>query len=119
MGTVIASIYNALLAVLNSGIARSFAMKVFIKALLIVLIPYLMMKGFNHILQMTVEYQIAEMNNIYNPASGITGMQMTGLASYLFIQCGCNIAIGSIVSALSFRWVIRACQKGWGGLYYF
>lgn len=119
MGATIAAIYNALLAVLNSGIARSLAMKIFIKAMLLILIPYLLMKGFNNILQMAVEYQVAEMQSITNPTSGISSMQMTGLASYLFVQCGCNVAISSIVSALSFRWIIHACQRGWGGLYYF
>lgn len=119
MGVVVAAIYNALLALLNSRIAQNLAMKWFIKGLLLLLIPYCMLKGFNYILAELVAYQVSEMESISNPTGGITAIQMTGLASYLFVQLGLNIAISSIASALAFKWIIRAAQKGWGMLFYF
>lgn len=119
MGGVIAAIYNTLLAVLNSRIAQNLAMKWFLKGLLLVLIPYCMLKGFNYILSQVVEYQVSQMQSISNPTGGVTAVQMSGLASYLFVQLGLNVALSSIASALSFKWIIRAAQRGFGMLSYF
>lgn len=119
MGTIVASIYNALLAILNSRVAQNLAMKYFIKAMLLVLIPFCLLKGFNYILAQVVAYQVAEMQNITDPTTGVTTAQLTGLATYLFVQLGLNIALSSIASALSFKFIVRSAQKGYGMLYYF
>lgn len=98
MGGVIAKIAQLLTGLLNNQAARMLMYKMFIKALIVAIVPVVVFMGFNTIFRSFVDFQVAQMNAM-DVGLGGTVVSLAGLAAYLYNALGLNVGLSMMVSA--------------------
>jgi hypothetical protein len=91
---------------LLSSAARMLALKVFMRALLILIIPLLTLMAFNSLYGVLVDYVVEEINNIDVGNAG--GYSFPGMFLYIYGAVGLDSAIIILFSALSTKLLLRS-----------
>ena len=89
-----------------SEAGRMLAMKIFLRAMLILLVPVLAMLAFNAVLGTVVNYVISEVNAV-NP-DGTTPVNFSGMFLYLYAALGVDVFVSACVGALSTKMLLRS-----------
>lgn len=91
---------------LATAAARALAMKIFLRLLLITLVPLLTLMAFNTILGVIVDYVITEVDAVN--AGTTTGFNFPAVFLFLYTSIGLDVAIGALVGALSTKLLLRS-----------
>jgi len=92
---------------LSSGAVRAVAMKYFLKALLVAIIPLAVFLAFNTIFGTIIGWvveKIAEFDGGTIP----TTYQISGLAGWFFVELGLDQALSILVSAAGIRMALKS-----------
>lgn len=98
---------GALIAqVLNNEAARGLAMKYFLKTLIITLVPLACLMAVNLILGEIISWIIGKVDGV--SVSNFSAVQLSGMAAYLYVQLGLDVALGAILAGFSTKFVLRS-----------
>lgn len=104
--SLIARIGALIVQVLNNGAARGLAMKLFLKGLIITVIPLAILTAINLVMGTMIDWIITKVDAV--SVSEFTATQLTGIGAYLFAELGLNTACSAILSGLSIKMVLRS-----------
>lgn len=94
---LIARLVQVLTGLLNNQATRLWMAKVFLKSLLVIIVPYAVFLSFNMIFREFVSWQVEQMNAMQVGIGG-TAIQLSGMAAYLYHELGLGIGISMLVS---------------------
>lgn len=95
---MIARIVQICIGLLNNQATRLFLMKVFIKTIIVVVVPYAVFIAFNELFRSFVDFQVNTLSNL-DVEYGGTAIQLSGLGAYLWNQLGIGVGLSMLVSA--------------------
>lgn len=98
MGGLIARIATLLTGLLNNQAARMLMYKIFLKALIMAVVPVVVFLAFNTIFRSFVDFQVAQMEAM-EVSSGGSVVGLAGLAAYLYNELGLGVGLSMMVSA--------------------
>lgn len=102
---------GALVALFAQGLAnqalRGLALKIFLKMLLMTIVPLVILMGFNEILSVVTDYVGGRMDAI-NPGDGISVAGITGIGAYIFAQLGLQQALSVVIGAFATKLLLRS-----------
>lgn len=98
--------FAVVVQILNNSAARGLAMKYFVKAVVITLVPLACLMGVNFVLGALVEWIIGKVDGV--SVSNFSAVQLTGMAAYLYVQLGLDVALGAILAGFSTKFVLRS-----------
>jgi len=90
----------------NNGAARTLAMKYFLKAVIVILVPLACLMGVNFVLGAIIEWVITKVDAV--SVSNFSTVQLTGLAAYLYVEMGLDVALAAILAGFSTKFVLRS-----------
>lgn len=105
--TIFAKLAAFVTTILGSGAARAVAMKLFLKALIIAVIPMVIFMSFNLIFGTIIDWTIEKIAS-FDGGSIPTTYQFTGLAGWFFVELGLDVVLNMIVSAACIRMTLRS-----------
>lgn len=105
--TIFAKIGALLVGLAGNSAVRGLAMKYFLKAIIITVVPLAVMIAFNLVLETLIGWVIERIAEV--DTSGVpTTVTLSGTAGWLFCELGLDVAFGAILSAASVRMLLRS-----------
>lgn len=103
----LAKIAGMVTALMSSGAVRAVAMKYFIKAVIIAIVPLAVFLAFNTVFGTIIEWVIEKMAE-FDGGEIPTTYQLSGLAGWFFVELGLDQVLSILVSAAGIRMALRS-----------
>lgn len=101
---------TALVTLVSQGLANSalrlLALKVFLRLLILMVVPLAILMGFNLILTELVTFVIGKLNTVQ--VGNFSGYSITGIGAYLYAELGLDVAFGAVLGAYGTKLLLRS-----------
>lgn len=101
---------TAIVTLMSQGLAnqalRMLALKVFLRLLLIMVVPLVILMGFNLILGELVSFVVNRLADVN--VGQFSGYSITGIGAYLYAELGLDIAMGAVLGAMGTKLLLRS-----------
>lgn len=91
---------------LGNSALRAVAMKYFLRALIMMVVPLAIMTGLNMFVGTVIDWVILKIDAQTIASGG--GFSLPGMAIYLYAQLGLDVALSAIVGAYGTKFVLRS-----------
>lgn len=95
-----------IISLIGNAQVRILAFKLFLRGLVITMVPLVALLSFNLIFGTIIEWLIAKVDS--QTVGEWTTYQLAGLGAYLWIELGLDVVLGLILSACAIRMAFRS-----------